>query len=137
MQECISFLTALPRFEEIRLVEKLRIHLVDIDKVGDIDRMSRFDPHLFKIFVAHNNIATLLVLVAFHDLIGRHFLHVGLGHFFVFDRAQIGFAQLPKTEFLFASGRINRDRNVDQAEADAAFPSWTHNRFSFKSSPRF
>ena len=128
MQERVRFFAAFLRFEEIRLVEEFRIHPLKVDKVRDVDRVRGFDPHFFEILVAQDHIAPALVLETFYNLIGRHFFHVGLGDLLVFDRAEIGLAQLPKTELFFAGRRINGDRNINEAEADAAFPSWTHNQ---------
>src|ERR1700719_4605572 len=92
--------------------------------------MRGFNAYFSEIFVAQDNIVALLVLETFDDLIGRYFFHVGFGDLLVFDRAEVGFAQLPKTELFFAGRRINGNRNINQAEADTAFPSWTHNQFS-------
>src|SRR5438477_6891324 len=128
VQERVRFFAAFLRFEEIRLVEEFRIHPLKVDKVRDVDRVRGFDPHFFEILVAQDHIAPALVLETFYNLIGRHFFHVGLGDLLVFDRAEIGLAQLPKTELFFAGRRINGDRNINEAEADAAFPSWTHNQ---------
>src|SRR4029077_15589363 len=84
-----------------------------------------------EIFVAQNDVTALLVLEAFNDLIGRDFFHVRLGNLFVFDRAEVAFAQLSKTELFFPGRRIYRNRDVDEAEADTALPSWTHNQSPF------
>ena len=113
VQECVRFFAALLRFEEIRLVEKLWINALKVHEVRDVDRVCGFDPYFFEIIVAQNNVASALVLKTFYDLIGRHFFHVSLSHFFVFDWAKICFAQLPKTELFFAGRRINGDRNVN------------------------
>jgi hypothetical protein len=64
-------------------------------------------------------------------LIGLDFFHVRLGNLLVFDRAEVAFAQLSKTELFFAGRRINRNWNINEAEADTALPSWTHNQSPF------
>src|SRR5437868_1152973 len=51
---------------------------------------------------------------------------VRLGNFFVLDRAEIGGTELPETKFLFSRGRVNSHWNINQPEADAAFPDGTH-----------
>ena len=66
------------------------------------------------------------VFVAFNDLICGNFLRVGFGHFLVLDRAVISSAQLAETEFLFSGRRINGNGNVNEPEADTAFPNWSH-----------
>src|SRR5262249_6970720 len=68
-----------------------------------------------------------LVLEPFDDLIGRNFFHVDLGYLLVFDRAQVTHAELTKTQLLLARGGINGNRNINQPEADAAFPNRKHN----------
>src|SRR5260370_13326675 len=136
VQGPVGSFAGLLRFEEIRLVEEFRIHLVQVDEVRDVDRVRGFDPHFFEVLVAQDHIASALVLETFYDLIGLHFFHVSLGDFFVFDRAEVCFAELPKAELFFAGRRINRDRNIYQTEADTAFPSWTHNQISFLTTPQ-
>ena len=39
VQESIGFLSAFLRLQEVRLVKKLRIHLLKLDKIRDVDRM--------------------------------------------------------------------------------------------------
>src|SRR2546422_234052 len=88
--------------------------------------MSGFDPDLLKILVTQNNIATPLVLESFNDLIGRDFFGVSLRDLFILDRAKVGRTELTKTDLLLARGRVDGHRNVNQSEADAAFPDGTH-----------
>src|SRR5438445_3502238 len=88
--------------------------------------MSGFDSDLLKILVTQNNIAAPFVLESFNDLIGRDFFGVSLRNLFILDRAKIGGTELTKTDLFLAGGRVNGDRNVNQAEADAAFPDRTH-----------
>ena len=87
MQNCVGLLPPFLRLKEIRLVEKLRINLLQIHKIGDVDRVRRFNADFLEVFVFHHDVTTLLELEAFYDLIGRHFLGIGLGDLFVFDRA--------------------------------------------------
>ena len=112
VQERVSFFAAFLRLEKVGLIEKLRIDLLKIDKVRNVDRMGRFDFNLLEVFVVQNNIAAALIFETFHDLIGRHFFHIGLGNLFVFDRAKIAAAQLSKTELLFPRGRVNGDWDI-------------------------
>src|SRR6266446_10808706 len=88
--------------------------------------MSRFDPNLLKILVLQDDIAAPFVLEPLHDLVGRDFLCVRLGDFFVFDRAKIGGTELPETKFLLARGWVNSHGDIHQTKADAAFPDGTH-----------
>ena len=74
MQDCVGFLPALLRFKEIRLVEKLWIDLLQIDEIGDVDRMRGFDSHLFEVLILHNDIMTALEFEALYDLVGWNFL---------------------------------------------------------------
>jgi hypothetical protein len=73
MQNRVSFFPTLLRLEKIWLVEKLRIYLLQIYEVGNIDRMCGLDPNLLKVLVLHYNVTAALVLEAFHDLIGWNF----------------------------------------------------------------
>src|SRR5436190_10916018 len=126
MQNCIGFLPTLLRLEKIWLVEKLGIDLLQINEVRNIDGMRGLDPHLLEVLVLQHNVMAALVLEAFHDLVGWNFLCIRFRHFFVPDRAKVAGTKLSKTNLLFARGRINRHRNVNQPEANAAFPSRTH-----------
>src|SRR2546423_14812088 len=69
VQKRVCFFAALLRFEEIRLVEKFWIHLVHIAENGDIDRVGGFYTHPFEIFIALKNVAALLLLEGFYELI--------------------------------------------------------------------
>src|SRR4029434_8953170 len=131
MQNRVSLFPTLLWLEEIWLVKKLRIDLFQIHEVGDIDGMGGFDPHLLEVFVLQHNITAPPVLEAFHDLVGWNLLCVGLRHLFVPDWTKIAGAKLPKTNFLFARGWINRHRYINQPEADTAFPGRTHRRKPF------
>src|SRR5215831_5120355 len=126
VQNCVSFLPAFLRLKEIWLVEKLRIDLLQIDEIGDVDRMRGLDAHLLEVLILHHNIATPLVFEALYDLVGWNFLGVGFCHLFVPDWAKVAGTKLPETKLLLPRGGINRHRNVNQPEADAAFPDGTH-----------
>ena len=52
VQKRVRFFATFLWLEEVRLVEKFRIHQLKIDEVGNVDRVGRFDPYLFEIFVA-------------------------------------------------------------------------------------
>src|SRR5207237_2687369 len=126
VQDRVSFLATLLWLQKIWLIEKLGIDLLQLDEIGDVDGMSGFDPDLLKILVTQNNIAAALVLEPLYNLVGRDFFGVGLGDLFILDRAQIGGTELTKTDLLLAGGRVDSHRNVNQPEADAAFPDGTH-----------
>ena len=74
VQDCVSFFPALLRFKEIRLIEKLWIDLLQIDKIGDVDRMRGFDSHLLEVLILHDDIMTALEFEALYDLVGWNFL---------------------------------------------------------------
>ena len=74
VQDCVSFLPAFLRLKEIRLVEKLRIDLLQINEIGNVDRMGGLDAHLLEVLVLHYNVTAALELEAFHDLVGWNFL---------------------------------------------------------------
>ena len=71
---CVSFLPAFLRLKEIRLVEKLRIDLLQINEIGNVDRMSGFDAHLLEVLILHHNITAALEFEALYDLVGWNFL---------------------------------------------------------------
>src|SRR5215475_9027110 len=131
VQNCVSFFPAFLRLKEIRLVEKLRIDLLQIDEICDVDRMCGFNAHLLEVLIFHHNITTALEFEALYDLVGWNFLRVRFRHLFVSDRTEIAGTKLPETKLLLACGRINRHWNVNQPEADAAFPDGTHTRECF------
>src|SRR5215813_8198774 len=131
VQDCVSFLPAFLRLKEIWLVEELRIDLLQIDEIGNVDRMRRFDTHLLEILILHHNVTTALEFEALYDLVGWNLLRVRFRHLFVSDRTEIAGTKLPETKLLLPRSGINRNRNVNQTEADAAFPDGTHTRECF------
>src|SRR5205823_3600454 len=52
-------------------------------------------------------------------------------HLFVSDRTEIAGTKLPETKLLLSRSGINRHWNVNQPEANAAFPDRTHTRECF------
>ena len=68
-----------------------------------------------------------LVFVALHDLVGPDLGQVGVGHLFVFDRAEVLPAELTETELLFARRGKDGDGDVNETEADTALPDSAHN----------
>jgi hypothetical protein len=63
---------------------------------------------------------------ALYDLVGWNFLRVRFSHLFVSDGTEIAGTKLPETKLLLSRGGINRHWDVNQPEADAAFPDGTH-----------
>src|SRR6266404_9948206 len=129
MQDCVSFFSAFLGLEEIRSVEKLRIHLLQVNEVGDVYGMRGLDSDLFKILILHHNIMAVFVFEALYDLVGRNFFRVRFRHFFVFDRAEIAGTKLSKTKLLLTRGGINGHWNINQTETDTAFPDGSHMGF--------
>src|SRR5439155_7486551 len=126
MQNRLRFFATLLRLQEIWLVKKLRIDLFQIDEIRDVDRMRGFDPHLLEVLVFHYNVAATLVLKAPYDLVGRNLFRICFRDLFVFDWTKITGTKLPETKLLLARGRIKRHGNIDEPEADTAFPNGTH-----------
>src|SRR5438477_8415215 len=131
VQNCVGFLPAFLRFKEIWLVEKLRIDLLQINEIGNVNRMGGFDAHLLEVLILHYNITTALEFEALYDLVGWNFLRVRFRHLFVSDWTEIAGTKLPETKLLLSRGGINRHRNIDQPEADAAFPDGSHTGNAF------
>src|ERR1700748_2470976 len=88
--------------------------------------MGRLDAHFLEVLILHHNIMTALEFEALYDLVGWNFLRVRFRHLFVFDWTEIAGTKLPETKLLLSRGGINRHWDVNQAEADAAFPDGTH-----------
>src|SRR5262249_25676961 len=107
------------------------VDLFQIDEIGDVDRMRGLDANLFEVLILHDNITTALVFEALYDLVGENLLRVRFRHLFVSDWTEIAGTKLPETKLLLSCGGINRDRNINQPEADAAFPDGTHTRNAF------
>ena len=97
MQQSISLLATLLRFQEVGLVKEFRIDLFQLHEVGDIDGMGGFDSYFFKIFIFQNDVTAALVFEAFDDLIGGNFFQISLGHFFVSNGTKVNRAQLAET----------------------------------------
>src|SRR4029450_10894701 len=113
MQNCVSFFPTLLRLEEIWLVEKLRIDLLQIHEIGDIDGMRGLDAHLLEVLVLHYNVTTALEFEALYDLVGWNFLRVRFRHLFVSDLTEIARTKLPETNLLLSRGGINRHWNIN------------------------
>src|SRR4029077_10815179 len=90
------------------------------------DRLRRFQVNPLKIFLVQDNELPFLVFVAFHDLIPRHFLAVLFRDPFVIYGAQIALAEKTKFQILAPRRRIKGNRDVNESEADTAFPNRTH-----------
>src|SRR5215813_1954434 len=88
--------------------------------------MRGLDAHLLEVLILHHNITTALVFEALHDLVGRNFLGVRFRNLFVFNGTEIAGTKLPETKLLFSRGGIDRHWNVNQPEANAAFPDGAH-----------
>src|SRR2546429_3701157 len=126
MQNCVGFFPTLLRLQEIWSVEELRIDLFQVNEVGDVNGMRRLDSHLFKVLILHHNIIAALIFEAFYDLLGRNLFRVGFRHLFVSNGAEIAGTKLSKAKLFLAFGRKNRHWNINQPEADAAFPDGSH-----------
>jgi hypothetical protein len=98
-----------------------------IDEILNIDGLSRFKVDPLKILIFQHDVLPLFVFVTFNDLVPRNLLTVSFRHTLVIDWAQVVGPKQTKPEFLFSRGRIKSDRNIDQTEADAAFPDCAHN----------
>ena len=123
-QKHVGLVPALLRLEIIRFVKIDRVDFIEIDKILNVDRLRRFQIDALKVFVFEHDEFPFLVLVTFDDLIPGTSLPSFLGHAFVIDRAQVGLAQKPKLKLLPAGRRIQGDGDIDQTEADCAFPNW-------------
>src|SRR5262245_18982123 len=93
--------------------------------------MRGLDAHLLEVLIVHHDITTALIFEPLHNLVDWNFLRVRFRHLFVFNRTEIAVTKLPETKLLLSSGGINRHRNVNQPEADAAFPDGAHTGKSF------
>src|SRR5215467_1112519 len=93
--------------------------------------MRGLDSHLFEVLIFHHNITAALVFESFYDLVCWNFLGVCFRHLLISDRTKIAGTKLPEAELLLAGGWVNGNRDVNQAEADAAFPDGTHTRECF------
>src|SRR4051794_23741121 len=130
VQKRVRLFAAFLRLEEVGLVEEFRIDLCLFDEISDVDRVRRLDLHFREIFVLHDDEAAALVLETLHDFRRGHFFLINLGDLLIFDRAEVARAELPEAEFLLARGGVNGDRDVNEPEADAAFPNWSHKRMA-------
>src|SRR5438876_11370511 len=108
VQDGVSFLPTFLRLKEIRLVEKLRIDLLQINKIGNVDRMGGFDAHLLEVLILHHNITTALEFEALYDLVGCDFLRVRFRHFSLSDWTALAVTKLPRTTLLLSRGGRSR-----------------------------
>jgi hypothetical protein len=110
------------RLQIVWLVEKYRVDLFLFDEVLNIDSLRGLQIDSLKIFILQNDVFSLLVFVAFHDLVPGDFLAILFGNTLVIHGTQIAFAQQTELEFLASGGGIKSDWDINQPEADAAFP---------------
>src|SRR5207245_3988454 len=64
----------------------------------------------------------LLILITLDDLVPGNFLAVLFSDTLVVHRTQIALTQQAKLELFPTRGGIESDRNINETEADAAFP---------------
>ena len=121
-QKRVRFIAAFLRLKIVRLVEKHRVDLLLIDEVLNVHRLGGLEINTLEIFVLQNHVLPLLVLIALHDLVPGDFLAILLCDAFVINGTQIALTQQTKLKFLASRRRIKSNRDVNQAEADAAFP---------------
>jgi len=125
-QQSIGFGAFLLRFEIVRFVEENRINLFERHKLDDLDALSRLDVSPAEVLVLQDDKLSLFILIAFDDLVPRHLFGIGFGDAAVIDGAEIILAQQAKGQLLALRGRVQRDWDVDQAEANRAFPNRAH-----------
>jgi hypothetical protein len=88
----------------------------------NVHRLRGLEINPLEIFVLEHDVIPLLVIVTLDDLFPGNFLAVLLGNALVIDGAQIALAQQTKLKFFSSRGGIKSDGNINQPEADAAFP---------------
>ena len=94
--------------------------------MNDVHRLGRLDIDAGEVLVLQNDEFPLLVFIAFHDLVPRHLFAVGLGHALVIHRAVIRSAKQAKLQFLAPQRGKQGDGDINQTEADRAFPDGSH-----------
>src|SRR6266498_1811549 len=98
-----------------------------------IGEMHQLKNDMLEIFILEHDVFPLLVLVALHDLVPGNFPAILLGNTLVVNRTQIVLAQQTKLEFLPSRSGIKGDGNINQTEADAAFPNCARHKNYFAS----
>ena len=127
-QKRVSFVPAFLRFQIVGLIKKHGIDFIDIDEVLNIDRLGCFQIDALKILIFQHDVFPFFVFVALHDLVPGNFFAVLFGNTLVIYGTQIAFAQQTKLEFLAPCSGIKRDGNINQPEADTAFPDCAHTK---------
>src|SRR5437879_2006105 len=122
-QKRVRFIAAFSRLKIVRLVEKYWIDFILLDEVLDIHRLRGLEIDTLEIFILEHDVFPLLVLVGLHDLVPGNFPAILLGTTLVVNRTQIALGQQTKLEFLPSRSGIKGDGNINQTEADAAFPN--------------
>src|SRR5438132_11510394 len=61
VQRSVSLHAILLRLQEIMLIKKFSINMIQLDKLGDINGMVGFNPYLFNILLLHHDIPYRLV----------------------------------------------------------------------------
>src|SRR6185295_3138730 len=110
------------RFQIVRLIKKHWIDLLLIDEVLNIHCLGSLQINALKIFVLEHDVFSLFILITLDDLIPGNLLAVLFGNALVIYGTQIALAQQTKLELFPSRGRIESNRNVNETEANAAFP---------------
>src|SRR4029077_12616598 len=117
-------------------IKKNRIDLFLMDEVLNIHCLCGLQINAFKVFILKHDVFPLLVLVTFDDFVPRNFLSVLFGDTLVVYRTQIAFAQQAKLQLLPSRGGIESDWNVNETEADAAFPDGARHKTLIRAAAR-
>jgi hypothetical protein len=110
------------RRKVVGLVEELGVDLVEVDEVGDVDRLRLLGVRALEVLVADQHVAVVLVLVALHDVLELDILAGLLVVLLVADRREVLLVELPEADLIRRLGGEEADGDVHEAEADAAFP---------------
>src|SRR5690349_11088808 len=121
-QQRVDAFASLVGHEVVGRVEVVRRDRVAADEGLDVDGPRRFDVRAPEVLVRKHHVFALLIFISFDDVVPVHDLAGGLVVALVADRGEIALVEQVQLEGAGAGGRVQADRDVDQAEADGAVP---------------
>jgi hypothetical protein len=119
----VGFFAALFRHQVVGRFKVLRLDVGQVDERQDVDGAAGLGIGAAEVLVGQHHVLLVLVLVALYHVAPGHFLARRLVDALVADRRQVALVEHRHVELSGALlGRVQLDRDVDQAEADRPFP---------------
>src|ERR1035437_3233948 len=129
-EDTVRLLASLHRGEVVRHVEREGVHRREVDELEDLDAPvgpAELFRHVLELVLLHRDETLLLDLEALHDLVAAHLDILLAAELLVPDRRHVFSVEQVEADPLGGlEGRMEADRNRDQAEGDVSAPEAWH-----------